>query len=76
MLRASPVSAQALIAGWVQPYNHTRLHRAVEYLTPAEDYRGNPTARSAERHAKVLAARRRRPAAREALYGAARSAGG
>lgn len=76
MLTASPVSAQALSGGWVQPYNHTRLHRAGEDLTPAEDSRGNPTARSAERHAKVLAARQRRPAAGEAFYEAARSAGG
>lgn len=76
MLRSSLASAQALIAGWVQPYNHTRLHTALEYLTPAEDSRGNPKARSVERHAKLLAARHRRQAAGEAFSGAARSAGG
>jgi transposase InsO family protein len=69
-------AAQTLIARWVETYNHTRLHSALNYLTPAEYYRGNPETRLAERQAKLLAARQRRKAAWEAFYGAARSAGG
>lgn len=72
---ADYAAARALIAEWIETYNHTRLHSALNYLTPAEYYRGNPEARLTERHAKLLAARHRRQAAWQAFYGGARSAG-
>lgn len=64
-------AAQALIGEWVHTYNHTRLHGALNYLPPAEYYRGNPEARLAERRAKLQAARRRRRDAWEAYQAAA-----
>lgn len=69
-------AAQALIAPGVETYTPTRLHRPLNSLTPAEDSRGDPKARGAERQATLLAARQRRRAAGEAFHGAARSAGG
>lgn len=68
-------AAQALIASWVQTYNHTRLHSALNYLTPAQHYRGDPEAWVAERHANLRAEQQTRKAAWEAFHGAALSAG-
>lgn len=52
--------ARAIIARWVQHYNEVRLHAALGYLPPAEFYRGNPTARLAERRAKLVTGRQAR----------------
>ncbi len=52
--------ARAIIARWVAHYNDERLHAGLGYLTPAEYYRGNPTARVAERRAKLETARHER----------------
>ena len=65
-------AAQALIGEWVHTYNHTRLHSALDYLPPAEYYRGHPEARLAERRAKLHAARQRRREAWEAYAAAHR----
>jgi hypothetical protein len=73
---ADSPAAQARIAPGVETYTHTRLHRTLNSLTPAEASRGDPKARVAERQAPLLAARQRRRAAGEAFHGAARSAGG
>lgn len=45
--------ARTIIGQWVQHYNEERLHAGLGYLTPAEFYRGNPSARIAERQAKL-----------------------
>lgn len=52
--------ARELIARWVKHYNETRLHAGIEYLPPAEYYRGNPQARLDERKQKLEKARARR----------------
>lgn len=52
--------ARTIIATWVAHYNSERLHAGLGYLTPAEFYRGNPTARIVERQEKLDEARRRR----------------
>jgi Integrase core domain len=64
----------ALIAAWVQTYNTVRLHSALQYLTPWDYYRGDPTARLADRRTKLQAARPRRREAWEACYAAAHPA--
>ena len=52
--------ARTIIAAWVAHDNTERLPAGLGYLTPAEFYRGNPTARIAERQQKLDEARRRR----------------
>ena len=52
--------ARAIIARWVEHYNQRRLHAALNYLPPAEYYRGDPPARLAERRQKLERARQRR----------------
>lgn len=52
--------ARELIARWGAHYNERRLHAALNYLPPAEYYRGDPPARLAERKQKLQAARERR----------------
>ena len=44
------------LATWGQYYNHVRPHSALQYLCPADYYRGDPTARLAERKEKVVRA--------------------
>jgi hypothetical protein len=44
----------------VRQYNEERLHAGLGYLTPAEYYRGDPTARRAERTAKLEKAQQER----------------
>lgn len=41
---------------WDDFYNYVRPHSALKYLCPADYYRGDPTARLAERQAKLLKA--------------------
>jgi putative transposase len=52
--------ARTIISAWVRHYNEERLHAGLTYLTPAEFYRGNPTARLEERRAKLEKAQRER----------------
>ena len=52
--------ARALIGRWVEHYNETRLHAGIEYLPPAEYYRGDPEARLEERRQKLTRARAHR----------------
>lgn len=49
--------ARELIARWVEHYNDERLHAGIEYLPPAEYYRGDPPARLQERRLKLERAR-------------------
>ncbi|MEO6446311.1 MAG: integrase core domain-containing protein [Gemmatimonadaceae bacterium] len=49
--------ARALIGAWVTHDNEHRLHAALGSLHPAEDYRGNPTARQADRQRKLALGR-------------------
>lgn len=44
------------LAGWGHYYNQVRPHSALQYLCPADYYRGDPTARLAERRAKLIRA--------------------
>ncbi len=67
-------AALALIAEWVQSYHTVRLPSALGYLTPWDDYRGDPAARLTERRNKLQAARTRRRKAWEAYSAAAHPA--
>lgn len=49
--------ARELIGRWVEHYNEKRLHAGIEYLPPAEYYRGDPQARMEERRRKLEQAR-------------------
>jgi len=64
-------AALALITEWVQTYNTLRLHSALQYLTPWDYYRGDPTTRLATRRTQLQQARQRRREAWEAYYAAA-----
>lgn len=57
---ANLAQARTIIGAWVQQYNEERLHAGLGYLTPAEYYRGDPTARRAERQAKLEKAQQER----------------
>jgi hypothetical protein len=59
---------------WVQTYNTVRLHSALQYLTPWDDYQGDPMARITDRRTKLQTARSRRREAWEAYYAAAHPA--
>ncbi len=50
--------ARERIARWVRHYNEDRLHASLQYLPPAEYYRGRPEHRVAERRTKLERARR------------------
>lgn len=54
---AEVTEAKAVIARIIHHYNHHRLHAALNYLRPADYYRGNPTALLAERRRKLQVAR-------------------
>lgn len=61
-----------LIGAWVEEYNERRLHAGLNYLTPADYYRGDPAARYEERRVKLERARNeRRQLNRERLQAAA-----
>jgi transposase InsO family protein len=52
--------ARQLVAGFVEYYNHIRLHSAIGYVTPADKLAGRETQIFAERDRKLSAARERR----------------
>jgi transposase InsO family protein len=54
------LEAEKVFARVVRRYNEQRLHSALGFLTPADYYRGNPTARYSERRTKLSQARHRR----------------
>lgn len=56
--------ARAVIAQWVDYYNHRRLHAALNYLRPVDYYRGDPEALMAERRRKLTEAAKSRTEAR------------
>jgi len=51
------VQARAVIAAIIMHYNHHRLHSSLNFLRPADYYRGNPEALLAERRGKLATAR-------------------
>lgn len=51
------VQAKAVIAAIIEHYNHHRLHSSLNFLRPADYYRGNPDALLAERRGKLASAR-------------------
>jgi len=54
------LEAKKVFGRIVRRYNDERLHSALEYLTPADYYRGNPSERYTERRAKLSRARHQR----------------
>jgi len=63
---SSYYSAQEALAIWGRFYNQRRPHAALQYLCPADYYRGDPAARLQERAAKLERARQLRQAYWEA----------
>jgi transposase InsO family protein len=57
--------ARLLVADFVQHYNHTRLHSAIGYVTPADRLAGRQQAIFDERDRKLAVARERRAARRQ-----------
>lgn len=57
--------ARTLVAQFVEHYNHTRLHSAIGYVTPADRLAGRQNANFAARDQKLAAARERRAARRK-----------
>ncbi len=51
------VQAKTVIAAIITHYNHHRLHSSLNFLRPADYYRGNPDALLAERRGKLATAR-------------------
>jgi hypothetical protein len=60
LLRLRIARVREIIARWVKHYNEKRLHAGLDYLRPAEYYRGDPEARHSERKAKLASAREER----------------
>jgi len=56
--------ARRLVAGFVEDYNHARLHSALGYVTPADKLAGREAAIFAERDRKLALAREGRAARR------------
>ena len=52
--------ARERIGRWVEHYNEERLHAGIDYLPPAEYYRGDPPVRLEERKKKLAQARANR----------------
>jgi putative transposase len=61
----SLADARQLVAQFVEHYNHTRLHSALGYVTPADRLAGRQAAIFAARDQKLAAARDRRTARRK-----------
>jgi putative transposase len=61
--------ARALVARFVEDYNHARLHSAIGYVTPADKLAGRETAIFAERDRKLAQAREQRAARRRQARG-------
>lgn len=59
--------ARRLVAGFVEDYNHRRLHSAIGYVTPADKLAGREAAIFAERDRKLAEARQRRATRRREL---------
>lgn len=57
--------ARVLVAQFVQHYNHSRLHSAIGYVTPADRLAGRQQTIFDERDRKLAAARERRAARRK-----------
>jgi transposase InsO family protein len=57
--------ARQLVAGFVDHYNHIRLHSAIGYVTPADKLAGREQAIFAQRDRKLAAARERRAQRRQ-----------
>lgn len=62
----SLADAQRLVTEFVDHYNNTRLHSAIDYITPKDKLQGRAEAILAERDAKLAAAREARKARRKA----------
>lgn len=62
--------ARRLVAGYVEHYNHVRLHSAIGYVTPADKLAGREQAIFDARDDKLDAARQRRKQRRQTLRAA------
>lgn len=62
--------AERVVTTFVNQYNNARLHSAIDYVTPADRLAGKHTAITANRDAKLEAARERRAAWRQAARAA------
>jgi transposase InsO family protein len=63
---ASAEEARRIVAGYVEHYNHVRLHSALGYITPADKLNGLAQAIHDDRDQKLEAARERRRQNRQA----------
>lgn len=61
--------ARKVVGGFVEHYNHQRLHSAIGYITPADMLAGRRAAIHAARDQKLAAARDARAAARQRARG-------
>ena len=57
--------ARAVVAEYIEHYNHVRLHSAIGYVTPIDKLLGNDIAIFAERDRKLAEARQRRQQRRQ-----------